>query len=337
MFPAVHIPFPVKPVYRIMPDMSRLGQELFGELQTQHFLLDKQFPAYLAEKLRLLRLHSSLCRALADDADEQALANALWRVFGLLAHEQPEFARAEMDGVSLLVLGLRLRFASHEERVCPRLEPINNPGFPDLSREIHRHLAEQRGVTRLLDALALSVQEDLVIMRLRDEQDDAEALQVCFPSHWNPAEKAGQSFAQIHRPVAHSASLVAASSNVMRALVNKGPFVRFVWSIVSNESLSQNPALPTYRKPLTTAELQEPEHLIQRLFFRVERQTTYPLADLQRSLFTIRIFRTSLREALCTQERKDVLEQSLLSMDDELLAYKNLTDLRAPLLAWLRA
>ena len=163
----------------------------------------------------------------------------------------------------------------------------------------------------------------------------AECLHVCFPSHWNPATRVGQSFEELHRPVAHGEVLERAAPNVMKALHTKGPFVRYVWSLTADDGLNQNPDLPG--RPNPTLPLEAPAALAQKLTFRVERQTTCALPALQRFIFTVRIFTQPLTEAACNPERRGRLERALLSMDDALLAYKGLTALRAPLLAWLRS
>ena len=68
------------------------------------------------------------------------------------------------------------------------------------------------GLNRFGDALALSCQEDIVIMRLlADGRHRAESLHVLLPSTWNPREKYQQSFAMIHEPVADSARLISVS------------------------------------------------------------------------------------------------------------------------------
>ena len=149
------------------------------------------------------------------------------------------------------------------------------------------------------------------------EGDRAEGLHVCFPSFWNPATRGGQSFAELHRPVAHSESLVRAQRNVMRALFHRGPFVRSVWSLSPNARLDQNPELSG--RPLSPEEIHVPN-----LTFRVERQTTLPMPELNRCLFTIRIFQAPLHEMLAGKrryERCERLSSALRSMDDTLLAY----------------
>ena len=306
--------------------MTRLA-----EPEADHFIVDAAFESYLEQKLTLLKTHPDLCWAVAEDKKDSAgLSEALWCAFEKVAQEHPSLVEVLPDGVTLFALGVRLLARTPEERVMPGLEPLHDALFPALGRRVLAHLEAQKE-HRLMDALALTMQEDYVIMR----GNKTECLHVCFPSHWNPATRVGQSFAELHRPVAHGEVLERAEHNVMRALLTKGPFVRYVWSLTVDDSLNQNPYLPGRLN--STLPLETPAALADRLTFRVERQTTRALPTLERLLFTVRIFTQPLTEAAHNPERRARLERALLSMDDTLLAYKGLSTLRAPLLAWLRA
>ena len=220
---------------------------------------------------------------------------------------------------------------------------------------------------RLADALALAVQEDLVVMaggaphyvapgdaspgdaapkdaapgapvpgpvaleaRVPDqrvpEDGRSDLLHVCFPSSWDPATRAGAGFIALHAPVPHNGSLRSAAGRVVRAMVTKGPFVRYVWSLAPDDALDRNPRRLATRPPPT-----DPA----RLWFRVERQTVMPLAASGRALFTIRVYRAPLPSVLTTPERSRTLASALRSMDAALLAYKGVGGLREALLAYL--
>lgn len=152
---------------------------------------------------------------------------------------------------------------------------------------------------------ALRVQEDLVLMH----GTLLEALWVCFPSHWNPLEKIGRSFAEIHSPVPHSEKLRAAQHNVARAMSQKGPFVRYVWGLTFNPALSAHPNRPA----LLSGE---------QVYFRTERQVTLPLPDLDRSWFLIRVFVVPVESVANTPERRAALREALQTMPKALRAYK---------------
>lgn len=235
--------------------------------------------------------------------------------------------------------------------------------LPELARRARVHLAGLPPLERLADALALSVQEDLVVMGLgagaapgagagagagthAAAGDDgassthrsgtastggpaagsAELLHVCFPSGWDPATRAGADFATLHGPVPHGETLRRAAPQVVRAMVSKGPFVRYVWSLVPGPELDRNP-----RRRADLRRTVPPEAL----WFRVERQTVMPLPEQRRALFTIRVYMAPLAEVLTGPERRATLASAIASMDDALLAYKGIGRGRDALLAWL--
>jgi hypothetical protein len=163
------------------------------------------------------------------------------------------------------------------------------------------------GPTDAGEQLALSVPEDLVLM----SGTVAEAMWVYLPTRWDPLEKIGKDFAQIHAPVPFSKRLLSAQRNVAKAMSQKGPFVRFVWTLTLDRSLSAHPSLPRSEHGET-------------VFFRVERQVTLPLPHMDRSWFLIRVYVVPLEHVLTTQSRLESLERALVAMPDELVAYKQL-------------
>jgi hypothetical protein len=315
--PPVALPFPVEPVYRIQPDLRRLAAGA-GHLQT-----DEQWPRYLRQKLELLEADAHSCRVIA--GDERLVAEALWEVAGLLAAELPDrFAIAE-ERLSIAELGLVI---GRDGALCNPAPSGQSTGSslwvdgPTRTR-VHEHLARLAPTERLADALALALQEDLVLMAGPPGDDHARLFHVCFPSHWDPAARRGASFAQLHAPVPHNSRLLAGSRNMLAAMLAKGPFERHVWSLTPNPDLDQHPARP-HGEPLTAGSQ------VDRLWFRAERQTTRALSNW--ALFTIRVFVAPLRSVLDRPGRAELLAASIRSMDAELLSYKGLTDRRDELL-----
>lgn len=163
----------------------------------------------------------------------------------------------------------------------------------------------KKDLLELGKAAALRVQEDLVLMH----GTLLEALWVCFPSHWNPLEKIGRSFAEIHSPVPHSEKLRAAQHNVARAMSQKGPFVRYVWGLTFDPALSAHPSRPM----LLSGE---------RVYFRTERQVTLPLPELNRSWFLIRVYVAPVETVADSPERRAALREALQTMPGAHRAYK---------------
>lgn len=379
--PEERVPFPVEPRYRVRPDLRRWTPDDRGYLR-----LDRRYPEYVAEKLRLLSEDPAGCRVLAPGVEREALVRTLLRIASELARETadepaggagsgheaagpsgperalrasglvtpawkrptryppavletPEALRFPRLGLSVrrapfrveledpvLTAGRRLAAGGHGGGVLPR---------GSLER-VHAHLATLAPLEQLADALALSVQEDLVVLAGEAAPDApgappdgrAELLHVCFPSGWDPAARAGAGFAALHAPVPHKDVLVAAAGRVVRAMTTRGPFVRYVWSLSPDGRLDRNPRRAARAgRPARASEL----------WFRVERQSVLPLPELGRALFTIRVYRAPLASVAATDERRRTLAAALASMDEALLAYKGVGGIRDEVLAWLGA
>ena len=343
-------PFPVAPQPRIRADIYRFDAlpDYYREAEQSgagHFVLDAAFTEYLEQKLQILQQAPQLHRCYhCPDAEQAAgLAAALWQVLALFAQEQPHCLQADAAGYVLPQLGLRLIKQNLTAELS--LEPAQAPQAA-LGQRIYAYLQQQQGLARLLDVVGLCMQEDIVIMRGTSNQatreaasdntanDYAEALQVCFPSAWNPRSRLGQDFGAIHAPVAHSYRLQQAQPRVMQALLSKGPFLRFVWSISPHASLNHNPAWPAsgYNQPAS-----DDLPSLEQLYFRVERQTTCAFPALQRCMFSIRIFQQPLLEVVHNADRRQRLGQALQAMDAAHLRYKSLDKLLPMLLPWLES
>lgn len=164
-------------------------------------------------------------------------------------------------------------------------------------------------------ALTLSLQEDFVLMVPDDSYGlSAQVLSVCFPSGWRPAEKLGQSLLDIHAPVADNAALQRAVPAMAQAMMSKGPFVRYVWTLAGNGRLARRP------NEDTLAEI----HHINDLWFRSERQITIPLSG-RASLFLIRVFTAPYLSVVNTPERQRRMIAAISAMSLATIAYKNIS------------
>ncbi len=174
----------------------------------------------------------------------------------------------------------------------------------------------------------LACSDDLVVLRRRGPgRATAELLAVAFPSGWPPRLRAGADLPALHAPVADGERLRAASPALTEALLTKGPLAQHVWGLDPDGRLDRDPSAPDAAPHTCPA----PESW----WLRVERQTSLPLPALDRALFLIRPHLVPLTTLSGAQRR--TLHDALASMSDEALAYKGLTEIRADLLAWLRA
>ncbi len=180
---------------------------------------------------------------------------------------------------------------------------------------------------------ASALQEDFVILNHEADTLRTEYLSVCFPSRWDPREKLGLDFAAIHAPVADSEQLRAAGPNLMTLAFMKQPMLRHVWLISPSASLDQH---PDKNEAWWAEALADPSPLLPRLYFRIERQTTWPLPQFQRAVFFIRIMMCPLLDALSVGAgRAAELAATLRSMTPTIVAYRGMTDALPRLLAEL--
>ena len=323
-------PFMNESRFEIKADLFPLGTVINGKLEQKHFEQDNQLEYFLSERLYLFETQLEMRRLIRTD-DETGLAESLQRVFGLYAKDHPELIHLEPNGIILHHLGLRLCCSSAATRIEPEIERLA-PTI--LGERIAGWLERQNGVARLLDALALSCQEDVVIMRGVAETAHAEVLSVSFPSSWDPRKKIGENFAVIHEPIADNAKLLKASGNTMKALLTKGPFIRFSWGLTINPSLDNHPNSP--KPEPSQAWLENPSELVKHSYLRMERQTTFPMPDLERGLFSIRVYVTPLLERLERDPSlRSRLARFLASVKPEVLEHKEMTSITPGILQWL--
>lgn len=193
--------------------------------------------------------------------------------------------------------------------------------------------AREHGLLRpeLDRPLELCFEEDLAVL----DADDTSLpwLCVCVPSHWAPEEKLGLPFAAVHAPVADAELLRAASQQLVQLVTGGGSWERFVWTITPSGRYDQHPRRHV-REPWPVGA--SPGEFAAASFLRWERQSFIPVGrDTRQAVFTIRVMLQPLELAVKDAQDARRLHDSLASMSDAVLAYKNLTAAREPLTAWL--
>lgn len=175
------------------------------------------------------------------------------------------------------------------------------------------------------DARLRLLQEDAVVLH-RDSQgrDAAIMIHVCFPSGWRPERILGASFASIHVPVPDFVDDPRAATSMADAMIERGPYVRFVWALYGDDVLDHHPdgggKLPW---PDATEG-----------FLRVERQITVPFPDVDASLFLIRTYLQPF--AALTPEQRGILVAAVECMPEPIRRYKGLLGHEARVVALLR-
>ncbi len=326
------VPFPVKVPFIVSSDMYKLGKPLFNKAENTLLWFDDRYPDFVKAKLFMLANHPEHSRCYLTDALED-VEQCLWELLEIVAKEQSEYIYSDATSFGSKLLGIYLT----KDGILS--QDTKTSLFPELTALCFEHLDSLTPFARLSDLLTLSIQEDLAMMHKTGEgatDDRAECLFVALPTHWDPKEKLGLDFGAIHVPIAHSKTFNKAQGNLMKAMTYKGPFVRYNWGMSSSDDLSLNPILLVGDHSLAAedlADITDPQQLVDRLYFRTERQTLVPFPHLHRSIFTIRIFQQPLREALNTQERRKDFAEAVASMTPEVLRYRGMTGFVDTLLA----
>lgn len=171
------------------------------------------------------------------------------------------------------------------------------------------------------DALGRALQEDLVVMHEgAGSHGKAILLHVSFPSGWHPERLPGADFLQIHHPVPTfpgpdgDAKAASASQSMIRSMIDRGPYVRFVWTVRADDALDHHPECGG----------RLPWQADSRGFLRVERQLTIPFPEVRASLFLIRTYVYPF-DALNAADR-DVMRSAVVQMPETFKAYKGIPE-----------
>jgi hypothetical protein len=302
---AVFDAFPVEAPFEVRPDLAKMTPA------DDWLRVDREWPAMLAAKQAAAMgtdtepPADNIMLSLAADGHTcsrrlAAIGRAAGKLSATEAGRRLDIRCADGEGV-LGAAGLRWRVDAGKVH----LQADRADAVPVVTA-----LAAGDEAARALGALAMSLQEDLVLMETGvDGAPRAVVFHVSFPSSWNPAAKLGQDLLALHGPVADNALLQSAAARLGKALVSKGPFVRWVWTITAN---------PRWRAWPPRAPAEGPP-----LYFRLERQTTMPLGD-GYGLFLIRVQVRPLADVLARAGRLALLQASLRSMSPEMVRYKSL-------------
>lgn len=171
------------------------------------------------------------------------------------------------------------------------------------------------------DAIGRALQEDLVVMHEGEGgRGKAILLHVSFPSGWHPERLAGADFLGIHDPVPTfpgpdgDPRAASASQSMIRSMIDRGPYVRFVWTVRADDALDHHPECGG----------RLPWHSASRGFLRVERQLTVPFPEVRASLFVIRTYVYPF-DALDAADR-EVMRSAVVQMPELFKSYKGIPE-----------
>jgi len=188
----------------------------------------------------------------------------------------------------------------------------------------------------IFHAIAMAIPEDLCVVQVDPgEGDRLVAAHVCAPSHWDPREKLGLSFRDIHAPVPGIEKVNAKAPSLVQALVH-GRYKRMGWSLTTDDRPNHHPEPPRdfNGTPETwQGKTFDPDN--PRLFVRVERQTFIGLPAVNAFLFTIRLYFHDCR-TMPPEERMQ-LRSAIRSMTPESQMYKGINGQVDAIVQWLAA
>jgi hypothetical protein len=337
---APKVPFAVGAPFRVAPDLVRLGAPDADDPHDGLLVSDRDHRVFVQQKLAQLDDPRWPLVHVDSRADPQRLLAAFADALATLARAHPDRVLAGADAIPS-------RFALPEAGLAIDLRDGEVDAPQAIAEPLAARLRGLPAVARVLAAIALAVQEDLVLMGWpgagpRGDPSSAEAAaglrmlaaSVVFPSGWDPGERIGQPLRSLHAPVADGERLRLASLALSHAMTGKGPFVRHVWTLAPDGALARRPGAVAPAGGATPA---GPADLAD-LWYRCERQVTVPLPAAGASLFLIRVFVAPLLAVAADARRRARLVESLASMSEAVIAYKQLGGARERVLrAWGRA
>ena len=303
-------------VYRVAPGLRRFGADLGGAPADAHvFQLDNQFARYRAAKLAARRRHLGKYLRFADFDPLTAKAVTAF-ILDRLTLEHPQFFLRQQRGQRTR---LRCRLTRQTLTFDPNLRlidvhgPASNPPFQ-----------------HAVDALASQVQEDLAILRFTHNRHWLCALHLCYPNGWSARDKIGQTFAQMHQPVAHMEMMIEQEPQLVDVMEHAtAGIVRFAWGLSLDDALDHH---PSNRPRVVTFDPRHP-----RGWLRVERQTLWGRPEAGMAIFTIRTYLHDLRDIARDSAKRNDLASAVAGMSDKSRKYKQLDTWADALIEWLRS
>lgn len=183
--------------------------------------------------------------------------------------------------------------------------------------DVLRRIEQDSDADDEFDAIARHVQEDFAILHAGDDDSGRTlVVDVRFPSGWRPERLKDANFDAIHAPVPSFPPNTRASKGMVRAMVDRGPYVRFVWTVGADGGLDHHPELGD--RVIAWPDASE-------VFFRVERQVTVPLPRTRSSVFLIRTYVDPIKRL--SREQIETIRRAIEVMPSDVRRYKSLPEL----------
>ncbi len=324
--PARYFPLE-KGVYEVAPGLRVLGTDFGnGPADSRLFQLDYDFVKYRANRLaaRAERIEKYVVtRDFRPEVEKEAVEFLIRR----LTSEYPEHFL-----LSTLVSG-------HHELRCLLTEEtlvISTEG-----KLVSAKSSVTPSYVSAYDALCSQLQEDVAILSTEKQPDGTtrdwlSALSLCSPSHWAAEDKIGKTFFAIHEPIPGIEKINRAAAGFVDALVNKGPYVRFVWGFGTDDRLNHHPTAPSdWEQKDWSGRSFDRNRPGSPFILRVERQVLHGLPAAGAGLFAIRVSFIEGTLIRKNPRERDLLKSALLSMNPASRGYKGLVGHLEEVLKWL--
>lgn len=292
--PPLYFPW-VKGVYDVSPGLRPFGTDFGnGHWDQKFFQLTPNFETYSENKRSALReRRSKYVRAFR--LSREVESEAIELIVNRLCSDYPDKYQAGQEGNHLTLQSEGKTWV-----------------LPALGRE---------SGSPALDFLARLVQEDLVVVCRNKDLDWTAYMHVCSLSHWGVEDKIGTSFFDVHLSIPGFESVNAVSSQMVEAMIQRGPFVRFVWGLESDNRLNHHPEPPPDFEP---QQWQGRNFKDGRFWVRTERQVIFGLPQVDAALFTIGVGFVEDSYILQREELRQSLQKALATMSPQARKYKGL-------------
>jgi hypothetical protein len=314
--------FPIENgLYTLTPGLKALGVD-FGnqEFDKKVFHLTPDFPLFRKNKIdcRQERLSKYFCQKNLSTDKVQNLAKF---ILDQLIMEYPQVF--SFNGKTL--------FCSHTNDQIGIDEHYNLEKFFNPSEVLNPPVSD------LIDALALQIQEDIALVCKEQEKDFLGLLHLCSPSHWAAEDKIGMNFFDVHAPIPGIQKVNKIAGKLVETMIEKGPFVRFIWSFVTDERLNHHPEAPPGIDPIEWRGRSFNQDQKPPFYLRIERQVTWGFPVNESALFTIGVSFISGLDIKNNSERRSELVSALKSMTPESRDYKGVAHCFDKLILWLES
>lgn len=187
----------------------------------------------------------------------------------------------------------------------------------------------------LLDQICMFSQEDIALVTKNEDRDYIAYLHLCSPSHWAAEDKIGKNFFDVHVPIPGIEKINSNANKIVDMMIHKGPFVRFIWSFVTDTRLNHHPVAPTGIDQIEWKGRSFNKDADIPFYLRIERQCIFGLPEVNASVFTIGVNFISGKSIKEKAEYKNQLRSALLSMSPESREYKGVAHCMNDLLDYL--